>query len=309
MFKFASRTVNIKFSLPRSSKFSCVQVCIPNSEYKVHFTPISRISPPPNGQIPTSKIFSKITQNMNLNSNNSQNLLKGIQNQHTMITDLSPPNSSGSENGSIIILQVGERRFTTFRSTLTEQSDFFKARLSGNWATEQLEDGAYFIDADPTLFEHILGYLRRGMFPLFYDVKNGHCHHRYLELLEEARYFQIPKLIKWLDLKVYRHVLKVEYFKEQAFGPGAQELLSKPLEHHTLLSTWERRMIYICPRGIRTHRGDPSQCGGKCHSAQGGEPLRYEEEKLMKLVIMSERIVVDEKLCKDGWDIPERAVE
>lgn len=93
-----------------------------------------------------------------------------------------------------ICIQVGGRRFTTTtKETLTEESAFFASLLSG-WWNNALEDGSYFIDADPVLFEHILRYLRRGVFPLFFGAVKGHDYHLYLSLLEEARYFQIRRL-------------------------------------------------------------------------------------------------------------------
>ena len=69
---------------------------------------------------------------------------------------------------SIIALQVGERRFTTTRDTLMAESDFFASLLSGRW-NNAMKNGAYFIDADANLFDHILRHLRRGAFPLFFD--------------------------------------------------------------------------------------------------------------------------------------------
>src|SRR4051812_26960470 len=85
-----------------------------------------------------------------------------------------------------IDLQVGERRFTTTKDTLTTESGFFSSLLSGRW-DNTLEDGSHFIDADPALFQHILRYLRRGVFPLFFDLEKGHDYSLYLSLLEEAR--------------------------------------------------------------------------------------------------------------------------
>lgn len=77
-----------------------------------------------------------------------------------------------------IRLQVGERHFTTTRDTLTAESRYFASLLSGRW-DNALEDGSYFIDADPMLFDHILRYLRRGIFPLFVDMAKGHDYHLY----------------------------------------------------------------------------------------------------------------------------------
>jgi BTB/POZ domain-containing protein KCTD9 len=65
------------------------------------------------------------------------------------------------------------------------------------------EEGSYFVDADPQLFDHILRYLRRGVLPIFYDNIRGHDHGLYRALLEEARYFQIDRLENWLSDKSY----------------------------------------------------------------------------------------------------------
>lgn len=92
-----------------------------------------------------------------------------------------------------ITLQVGERRFVATRKTLITESGFFTALLSGRW-DNALPDGSYFIDADPTLFEHFLHYLRRRVLPMFYDIGKGHSHALCLALLEEARNFLIARL-------------------------------------------------------------------------------------------------------------------
>ncbi len=86
--------------------------------------------------------------------------------------------------------------------------------LSGRW-DNALEDGTYFIDADPDLFEHVLRYLRRGVFPVFFDATNGHNYHLYFSLLEEARYFQIPRLADWLEKKRYLEAVNVTTTAEQ----------------------------------------------------------------------------------------------
>ncbi len=88
-----------------------------------------------------------------------------------------------------ITLQVGERQFITMAETMTQESAFFAALLSERWDNADA-DGSYFIDADPDLFEHILRYLRRGVFPIFYDNVKGHNHALYLALLQEANIFK-----------------------------------------------------------------------------------------------------------------------
>jgi hypothetical protein len=202
-----------------------------------------------------------------------------------------------------IILQVGERRITTFRSTLTGQSEFFRSRLSGCWANVKLLCGAYFIDADAGLFESILSYLRRGVFPLFYDLENGHCHHRYVRLLEEARYFQVPGLVEWLEKRVYLQALRVEYVVREADSLESLEHTARGAEQWTFCSTWETRQIYLCPRGIYVHRGSPGLCGRQCLKARGEGSIAYDEERFLRTVMVGKLALVDAKLCKEGWDL------
>jgi hypothetical protein len=70
-----------------------------------------------------------------------------------------------------VTLQVGERRFVTTLQTLEKSGGF--ASLSRRWVNRQ-EENSYFVDADPTIFEHILRYLRRGVLVIFYDKAKGH---------------------------------------------------------------------------------------------------------------------------------------
>ena len=112
-----------------------------------------------------------------------------------------------------LTLQVGERTFTNTPSTLSE-STFFTSLLSSRWISNALPDGGYFIDADPILFEHILRYLRRGIYPLFYSPDKGHDYALYAALLEEARYFGICRLQTWLEEKRYRNAVEVRTWTE-----------------------------------------------------------------------------------------------
>ena len=78
-----------------------------------------------------------------------------------------------SSNADKITLQVGARCFITTHETLVAESGFFASLLSGRW-DNAAEDGSHFVDADANLFEHILRYLRRGVFPFFYEKSKGH---------------------------------------------------------------------------------------------------------------------------------------
>ncbi|KAE8150038.1 BTB/POZ protein [Aspergillus avenaceus] len=179
----------------------------------------------------------------------------------------------------MVTLQVGDRRFTTTHDTLVSQSTFFDALLSSRWAHNQQSDGSYFVDADPDLFEHILRFLRRGVCPLFYD-HNGHNYGLYLALLQEARYFGIDGLEKWLENKKYHNVVTVEREMEVLDDSyldrrGLRERLSGDVTEE-LFPQWGIRKTYICPRRIPSHQGAPSSCGRKCMSAKGDDGDEYE---------------------------------
>ena len=103
----------------------------------------------------------------------------------------------------IISLQVGERHFTTLKSTLKEGSTFFRALLAEEWQGSRSPDGSYFIDADPDLFVYSLRYLRRGVFPLFYNATYGFDFALYYALQEEALYFGIENLYNWIKDQKY----------------------------------------------------------------------------------------------------------
>ncbi|KAK0708515.1 hypothetical protein B0H67DRAFT_465808, partial [Lasiosphaeris hirsuta] len=89
--------------------------------------------------------------------------------------------------------------------TLVDRSNYFSAFFSGGWTVKKKQpDGAILVDADPDAFTHFLRYLRRGVFPLAYDQKTvGHDFKLYVDLLPDAKYFQIPMLEKWLEDELY----------------------------------------------------------------------------------------------------------
>ncbi|EAQ83140.1 hypothetical protein CHGG_10958 [Chaetomium globosum CBS 148.51] len=197
-----------------------------------------------------------------------------------------------------IHLQVGERRFTTTRSTLTEESDFFAALLSGRW-DNALADGSHFIDADPALFEHILAYLRRGVFPLFFDAAKGHDHHRYLSLLEEARYFRIPRLEAWLSEKRYLKAVQVsvtakEYDENNHEWMETTGSADTTLEYHP---HWTVQKVHLCPRGFNSHRGNADLCQRyRCRNLDDGKP-RFVEEPCMRVLEVRREVVFNPDVC------------
>lgn len=198
-----------------------------------------------------------------------------------------------------IILQVGERRFTTTKETLINESGFFSSLLSERWDNSQA-DGSYFIDADATVFEHVLRYLRHQVLPIFYDNAKGHDHALYLLLLEQATYFQIDRLETWLKSQSYLQAVKVTTTAERLEGKyeiNETTGTDISLEYHP---AWETVRVYICPRGIAVHRGNPSACGRQCRLAQGDGDPEFIEERVLKTLVIRRKTVFDQQLCLDG---------
>lgn len=81
-----------------------------------------------------------------------------------------------------IILQVGERTFKTYKSTLTK-SPYFKALFSDNFGDKQ-SDGSYFIDRNGEYFAYLLQFLRCG----YVEIPSEKAK----TIQMEAQYFQIP---------------------------------------------------------------------------------------------------------------------
>ncbi|KAK5868194.1 hypothetical protein PBY51_009230 [Eleginops maclovinus] len=100
---------------------------------------------------------------------------------------------SNARSGDIIHLNVGGKRFSTSRQTLTWVPDsFFSSLLSGRISTLKDETGAIFIDRDPSLFATILNFLRtKELYPRSINVHM---------LMHEAEFYGITPLVRKLQL-------------------------------------------------------------------------------------------------------------
>lgn len=101
--------------------------------------------------------------------------------------------SNLARSGDIIHLNVGGKRFSTSRQTLTSVPDsFFSSLLSGRISSLKDETGAIFIDRDPSLFAPILNFLR---------TKELHPHSISVHMLmHEAEFYGITPLVRKLQL-------------------------------------------------------------------------------------------------------------
>ncbi|MCJ1393628.1 hypothetical protein MMC18_006503 [Xylographa bjoerkii] len=207
------------------------------------------------------------------------------------------PSSAVFRSNQQVTLQVGERRFTTTKETLACGSHYFARMLSGRWPYEVQEDGSYFIDADGVIFEHLLRYLRHGVLPVYYDSVKGHDFGLYVALLEQARFFGVDALEKWLNNKTYLKVVKMEHHAwlvDSINSVGQTVGGDVELEYHT---SWITKRVYVCPRGIPVHRGNPDACGRACKNAQGDADDEYVKEHELKIVAIQKKTVFMQEMC------------
>lgn len=215
-----------------------------------------------------------------------------------------------------IVLNVGGRRFETFRNTLIAESAYFAACLSETWkGTDSFDpvDGSYFIDLDPDVFQHVLNYLRLSNFPVFYnEATNAFDYGRYSAVLAQARYLKIPRLVEWIEKKKYLAAVEFRYASVMARGDDAFDQIAKQfgavqgnskVEFHPI---WDAKKVHVCPLGIAAHRLDPNDCingtgryinyqWSKCPRSGTG-PFEYEIEHVFKVLAVKSEVVYHEEL-------------
>nr|KMM63822.1 hypothetical protein CPAG_00176 [Coccidioides posadasii RMSCC 3488] len=196
-----------------------------------------------------------------------------------------------------VVLRVGESQYFTTVGTLVEKSQYFKSYFSGAWPIEKEEDGSIFIEGDPHAFDYVMQYLRRGTFPLAFDVQRGHNYSMYSRVLEEAKYFQCPLLVAWLEDACYN---KCVTWRVKTTIQEATELASSGngSTRDPKFSPYSKcaEKVYECPRGILGHRGGEA-CGRKCRKAQGNDPREFDTESTIEKWIVART----EYLPHLGW--------
>ncbi|KAI2467794.1 hypothetical protein F4781DRAFT_433021 [Annulohypoxylon bovei var. microspora] len=175
-----------------------------------------------------------------------------------------------------ITLQVGERRFTTYRNTLIKKSIYFAARL-GHRRTGYIandvdidRDGSYFIDADPAIFEHILNHMRSGDYPLFFDAGTLTIDYaKYISLLGQAQHFGLRDLKTWIEKEMYLDVVRLrkrqriitDDFATGEWMDGSNASINTKTN---TFPSWNAMKVYICPLGIDEHNGIRDLCDSDC---------------------------------------------
>ncbi|RDW75326.1 hypothetical protein BP6252_06468 [Coleophoma cylindrospora] len=222
-------------------------------------------------------------------------------NSSTSSLPLTDPSPEYCPQWQMVTLTLDGSEFTIARNTLINGSGFFKDLLTSD--PDDFETD-FNIDADATLFPAILAFLRRGIFPIYYDKDAGHDHIRYHALLQEAKYFRIPQLENWLREKRYLKAVTMQYtFDWTDEFATIQSFNSSQISCHP---TVREKQVYVCPRGIEVHRGKPAACGRQCRNARGaavniqtgeaGGNACFETEHVLEMLVVKERMVVNETL-------------
>jgi BTB/POZ domain-containing protein KCTD9 len=86
--------------------------------------------------------------------------------------------------------------------------------------------------------------------------------------------------------KSYLQEVKIMHSAEVVDGTSSLQAMwdtNMEVEYHP---TWTTEMVYICPRGISIYRGNPSACGRQCIRVQGHAEKEYDEEKVLKVLVI-----------------------
>ena len=113
----------------------------------------------------------------------------------------------------------------------------------------------------------------------------------------EARYFLIPSLERWIRDKAYLKAVKSVH---KAYELEAIEGISRSHSSEVDVKyypTWTKKQIYICPRNIFTHRGNPGACGKQCKQAQGDAEPEYVKKLILKTLVIEKELIVDFTVC------------
>ncbi|CAH0016229.1 unnamed protein product [Clonostachys rhizophaga] len=195
-----------------------------------------------------------------------------------------------------IVLQIGEKKFYTTRQTIAESS----VLSSLVHLRDPDPEKPYFVDADPALFEHILRYLRTGIFPLLHDVEKGHDIPLYHALQHQAEFYQIERLANWILARAYLDAVSTKTWPKSVTLHGEQQLAhidemikAAGRTFKILRIDQSRAKAFQCPNRNWRHDGLRSVCiNSRCLPPQRASyPLTVEMQVFkVDLVILEVRI-------------------
>jgi hypothetical protein len=204
-----------------------------------------------------------------------------------------------------IVLDVGGRKFHTLKSTLKAFS-WFDARI--DWDDNKNRE-AFFIDANPDTFAHILDFMRRGSkFPLFWSKSSGFNVELYNELEIDADYFGLDDLRDWIragkfqDALVTSDVIVKSKLLWTAIAPDQKDSIegtNAEIISSTIIDTEADYKRWVCAM-YPDHRGS-EDCD--CDFEDG---IRGEWDVAKKEIILLLRETrIDMRACVNGLDVAE----
>lgn len=128
------------------------------------------------------------------------------------------------------------------------------------------------------------------MLPIIYEKSHGFDHAFYKAIQEEADYFGIEPLHRWLKEKGYVQAVKIQYSAEEVNGQGIKvggyDTAVDGNTERSYHPSWGTEKVYQCPRGILLHNGNANACGRACEKAkgEGGDNL-VERDVLRTLIV------------------------
>ena len=124
---------------------------------------------------------------------------------------------------------------------------------------------------------------------------------KYHAMLEDARYFAIPALERWLLEERYLKAVEITRTLDVVAGPPERHSFPHADSQHSKLQFTPMRpkmqRTYVCPRGIAVHYGAREKCGQACDRAQGDYPLNYDEEEVEQTLVVKTDVRYDRELC------------
>ncbi|OJD18706.1 hypothetical protein AJ78_01321 [Emergomyces pasteurianus Ep9510] len=176
-----------------------------------------------------------------------------------------------------IKIQVGNDYYSTRIDTLVGRSNFFNSFFSGPWLSQKQKDGSIYFEGAPSLFRHIIQYLRHGVFPLDFSADGGHNYGFYAGLLQEAKHFECPGLITFLEDQCYLKCVTWEITHETYNCEMEQSRYydSNVVDFQLIRTKDSEAENYVCPRGIVCHHDKPDSCGRRCLNARAKVDATY----------------------------------
>ena len=152
--------------------------------------------------------------------------------------------------------------------------------------------------------------MRTLWYPLFYN--DGRFDYGlYGKLLQQADYYQVNDLKKWIEAKCFLKAVRVKTevdvdTYDTARGSGRPTTIRGANQSTDFQASWRVRKEYKCPRRIAVHMGNPDSCGRQCQNAMPADGPEYQEIPICSFTSVTKDERVDYSVLKPSCEIPAR---